>query len=414
MITNEDIFKGGAALGIAGGLFQSIKSGPATLIAYLRAQLYLTCVVESEEPLFPWVLVWLSRQPKVTQSGSLRVVTTNGREDDDDGMPHATTSRGARVPALVQGDGDIGVRYAGARLWCTVGSHTTDRGDITRTLTIRCRKRHRSALETVFAHAAAIEKEPDALYTRVLTASSHGGWYTLARRRQRAPDSVILPDGMLTDVINAAKAFFADEPRYANLGIPHRWGLLLGGPPGNGKSSLSLMLAGALASPLYVLPLGAPDMSDAKLTGLLGTVPHGCVIAIEDIDAVFQKRDAKGKSSLTFSGLLNAIDGPMASEGRILIMTTNHPERLDPALVRPGRADMKLLLPNATEDQARRMWQRFKKPPAGEAAFVRWAGDGSRSMADLQGVLLGGSVPAPIPPITPPPLSFPCLNGASP
>ena len=62
---------------------------------------------------------------------------------------------------------------------------------------------------------------------------------------------------------------------------------------------------------------------------------------------------ASGKEGgLTFSGLLNALDGVSSAEGRIILMTTNHVERLDPALIRPGRADVKLLLENATAEQA--------------------------------------------------------------
>jgi chaperone BCS1 len=44
---------------------------------------------------------------------------------------------------------------------------------------------------------------------------------------------------------------------------------------------------------------------------------------------------------ITFSGLLNALDGVAAQEGKVLVMTTNHVERLDPALVRPGRIDIR-------------------------------------------------------------------------
>ena len=44
---------------------------------------------------------------------------------------------------------------------------------------------------------------------------------------------------------------------------------------------------------------------------------------------------------VTFSGLLNAIDGATSTEGRVIFMTTNYPERLDPALIRPGRVDFK-------------------------------------------------------------------------
>jgi chaperone BCS1 len=64
-------------------------------------------------------------------------------------------------------------------------------------------------------------------------------------------------------------------------------------------------------------------------------------------------------SMVTFSGLLNALDGVAASEERLVFMTTNHIDRLDPALIRPGRVDVKMLLDNVTEAQARVMFLRF-------------------------------------------------------
>jgi mitochondrial chaperone BCS1 len=57
--------------------------------------------------------------------------------------------------------------------------------------------------------------------------------------------------------------------------------------------------------------------------------------------------------------LLNALDGVSSREGRVLFLTTNHPERLDPALIRPGRVDRKVELGHATPDQARRLFVWF-------------------------------------------------------
>jgi mitochondrial chaperone BCS1 len=59
------------------------------------------------------------------------------------------------------------------------------------------------------------------------------------------------------------------------------------------------------------------------------------------------------------AGLLNAIDGVAAQEGRLLFMTTNHPERLAPALVRPGRVDVRLAFANATSAQTRAFFASF-------------------------------------------------------
>ena len=63
--------------------------------------------------------------------------------------------------------------------------------------------------------------------------------------------------------------------------------------------------------------------------------------------------------SVTFSGLLNALDGVRSQEGRILMMTTNHREKLDPALLRPGRADVHVQLNYASESQMKGLFKKF-------------------------------------------------------
>jgi chaperone BCS1 len=63
--------------------------------------------------------------------------------------------------------------------------------------------------------------------------------------------------------------------------------------------------------------------------------------------------------SVTFSGLLNALDGVRSQEGRILMMTTNHREKLDPALLRPGRADVHVELNYASVKQMKGLFKKF-------------------------------------------------------
>jgi chaperone BCS1 len=65
------------------------------------------------------------------------------------------------------------------------------------------------------------------------------------------------------------------------------------------------------------------------------------------------------KSSVTFSGLLNALDGVASSEERIIFMTTNHYSKLDPALIRPGRVDVQEILDDAQGEQAERLFIKF-------------------------------------------------------
>jgi chaperone BCS1 len=76
---------------------------------------------------------------------------------------------------------------------------------------------------------------------------------------------------------------------------------------------------------------------------------------------------------VTFSGLLNALDGVTSSEGHIVLMTTNHPEKLDPALVRPGRVDVRIHLAKPDADQLRRLYARFYPEVSNDLAAAAFA-----------------------------------------
>lgn len=106
-------------------------------------------------------------------------------------------------------------------------------------------------------------------------------------------------------------------------------------------------------------------MDDDTLNTLLNNSPMRSIILLEDIDAIFvdrtsvQKQNQQFSRSVTFSGLLNALDGVRSQEGRILMMTTNHREKLDPALLRPGRADVHVELNYASEKQMKGLFNKF-------------------------------------------------------
>jgi mitochondrial chaperone BCS1 len=110
------------------------------------------------------------------------------------------------------------------------------------------------------------------------------------------------------------------------------------------------------------------------------------------VDAVFNQRNkASGnESKLSFNGLLNALDGVTAQQGRLVFMTTNHLEKLDPALVRPGRADAHFFLGNASQAQVRRMLERFYPKITTEQALGLAARvpENTLSMAKIQEFLL--------------------------
>ncbi|KAL2189173.1 P-loop containing nucleoside triphosphate hydrolase protein [Thermothelomyces heterothallicus CBS 203.75] len=173
---------------------------------------------------------------------------------------------------------------------------------------------------------------------------------------------------------------------YNRRGIPYRRGFLLYGPPGTGKTSLSLALAGRFGLELYLLHMPSVH-DDTSLERLFTALPPRCIVLLEDIDAVGIKRrprirdhhdssdsdDDSDKSSsdrniglersrCTLSGLLNVLDGVASQEGRIVLMTSNYADKLDKALIRPGRVDKMLYLGHISPRSSELMFLRMFSP----------------------------------------------------
>ena len=83
------------------------------------------------------------------------------------------------------------------------------------------------------------------------------------------------------------------------------------------------------------------------------------MLSLSDTEKKMNESAYQGLNRLTFSGLLNAIDGVTSTEGRILFMTTNYVDRLDPALIRPGRVDFKQYIGHNSHHQCVRMFENF-------------------------------------------------------
>ncbi|MEL6235840.1 MAG: AAA family ATPase [Pseudomonadota bacterium] len=222
--------------------------------------------------------------------------------------------------------------------------------------------------------------------------------YVLRQRRweracdvpRRGIDTILAEDDRIERLLEDAQRFFAGQSWYAERCVPWRRGYLLYGPPGTGKSSAIRALASELDHNLAVLDIGKKGLGDDDLVEALSSAPRDALFVLEDIDAVFSGRQAdEGHKGISFSGLLNAIDGVAAQEGRALIMTTNHRDRLDPALIRPGRADLHVELGLIGGAAAARLFARFfPQEPDLAAQFERALGGARLAPAAVQGWLL--------------------------
>lgn len=222
-----------------------------------------------------------------------------------------------------------------------------------------------------------------------------GDWWDHVGDVPRRSIETVLADNdtLVANVLNDMRWFYGARNWYGDRGVPWRRGYLFHGPPGTGKSSLIRALASELSLDIASLDIGRTALSDDDLREAMMCAPARAIIAIEDVDAIFTRREGGDKrSGVSFSGLLNAIDGVAAQEGRALIMTTNHKEKLDPALIRPGRADVHIELGLVGAGTARRLFDRFFPDDADLALlFQQRLGDQRFSPAQIQGWLLANS-----------------------
>jgi len=191
-----------------------------------------------------------------------------------------------------------------------------------------------------------------------------GGWRHQTDVPERSLDSVILPTDQKTRIRGDLERFLADEGRYARLGMPYHRGYMLHGPPGTGKTSLVKALSQEFGLDLWYAPLG--DLNDEiSLMSVISEVGARSILLLEDIDSVRISNDratqdgGSSKSTVTTSSLLNALDGVATPHGLITVMTTNHFDKLDPALTRPGRMDLVEFIDTPSRDMVGEMFRHF-------------------------------------------------------
>jgi mitochondrial chaperone BCS1 len=217
-----------------------------------------------------------------------------------------------------------------------------------------------------------------------LTVRLYGASSAIVRTQtKRRRETLALDESIERELFADLERFLAARDLYNQRGIPWRRGYLFYGPPGTGKTSLVQAIASQFDRQLVSLTL--TDMDDSDLLRAWSEISAHCVIALEDVDSVFEGRKSLGK--LSFSALLNSLDGAGAVEGSIAILTTNHRERLDPALIRPGRCDREFELGYLTAASCARMFDRFFADPILAQEVADRLGDWQVSPATWQSYL---------------------------
>ncbi|KAI7903939.1 BCS1 N terminal-domain-containing protein [Cokeromyces recurvatus] len=383
-VTSNPLFSAGFGLIGVGAALTLLRQSTKFGVTVLRRRLLVTLEIPSKDKSYLWFLHWMSHHAPKRQVQHLAVETSYRQHDNGS----VTTKFG-----LVPGPGTHYFKYK--NIWMQVQRQRDGKmmdlstGAPWETITITTLSRDRHVFTTLLKEAQEMALKKQEGKTVIYT--SYGPeWRPFGMpRRRRLLESVILDRGVKERVVTDVKAFINNGKWYNERGIPYRRGYLLYGPPGSGKSSFIQALAGDLEYNICILNLSERGLTDDRLNHLLSNVPERSIMLLEDVDAAFTKRtqsDNQGyQSMITFSGLLNALDGVASAEERIIFLTTNHVEKLDPALIRPGRVDLKEYLGNATEYQIRNMFMRFYEDVSLAEAFIKKTKDKPISTASLQG-----------------------------
>uniref|UniRef100_A0A0D9WZH7 AAA+ ATPase domain-containing protein n=1 Tax=Leersia perrieri TaxID=77586 RepID=A0A0D9WZH7_9ORYZ len=171
-------------------------------------------------------------------------------------------------------------------------------------------------------------------------------WYIINHHHPATFDTLAMDSDLKSSIIADLDLFTRRKDHYRRIGKAWKRGYLLYGPPGTGKSTLVAAMANHLRYNIHDLDLSHSG-SNLTLQWLLLSIQNRSILVIEDIDCCCDAVTREGRHlQVTLSGLLNLIDGLWSASGdeRIIVFTTNYKERLDAALLRPGRMDMHIYM----------------------------------------------------------------------
>ncbi|MCA9667969.1 MAG: AAA family ATPase [Myxococcales bacterium] len=227
-------------------------------------------------------------------------------------------------------------------------------------------------LAAVFEHAAEVRGE--------VLVFEDGYWDKDAdlyhAMRATHLDDLVLPGALRESMRDDLLAFVAARDRYARYGVPWKRGVLLSGPPGNGKTMCVKGISNALGLPcLYVKSLKAEHVTDHHCIQQVfrrARRAAPCLLILEDIDSLITDDNR--------AFFLNELDGFAENDGLITLATTNHEERLDPALLeRPSRFDRRYTFVLPALAERRRylaLWnERLDEALRFDGETVEWLGE---------------------------------------
>ena len=361
-----------SVLGTTASLIQSVRNIVPTISARFAAFFSVSITLTGNNLLYQNVLDWIVTEVLAPRGVQTQTATLQARQDSIQYRPvfNNTWFVLKQNVFLVQRENSTGT---------SLGTQRDERIGSNQRLEITCLGRSLKPIHDLFdtccEYAEKKRKSQTSIYC---TKDSLAPWAHVTLTATRRMETVYFEEDVKSELIADIQNYLDPKNRqfYAKRGIPYRRGYLLHGPPGTGKTSLATALAGHFGLGLFLVHLPSVR-SDYSLDMLFSTLPASCIVLLEDIDAVGIERQPGGedeenqydslrkrRADCSLSGLLNVLDGVGSATGRIVLMTSNFPEKLDEALIRPGRIDKQVYLGHTSQATARKMFLGIYAPDA--------------------------------------------------
>lgn len=210
-------------------------------------------------------------------------------------------------------------------------------------------------LESFIKEAREYQLESKNTHKIICYMMTHGTWRILSNQDKRQMKTIYLEQSLKDDLIKDLHNFLNHPQIYQTYGIPYKRNYLLEGIPGTGKTSLILAVASYFNMNIGILSLNK-DLDDYSFMKSISNIPDDTILVLEDIDALF---DDDRETCLSFSGLLNILDGLARQNKLIIFMTTNHINKLNKSLKRAGRVDYKIHFDFCNQTQIKTIMNSF-------------------------------------------------------
>ena len=346
----QPILVGGVGTVLTSAALYVARSVPRLVVRSVTSTMVSTISVDNNNDFYIHLnaMIFKHRIPwtfRCYEPGDKRDDETHPPDYDDDDETDTSLSKASLIPGYGSGWGywnGVFFRFSKSK---------EDKGNTpVKNIHITIYTKDETKINKFFYEAIQTQKEENV--QRVYQNIS-GFWRRMADKRLRPLDTVFLNREVKEKVVERLEFFLKNEKWYIERGIPYKFCFLLYGQPGTGKTSFIHSLASTFGLDInYVTKLG-------NLGNFFASRSYRpSIIVIEDIDALSNNLKRAPKTSSIFDienenvgvekseslephlhDLLNSLDGFSSRHGMIVAITSNHPEKLDKALIRPGRID---------------------------------------------------------------------------